>query len=118
MINEAKKKRVEDRKDDKKEKLQKSKQSGEVQMTISQFIRSMRVENENTKPCNQCEYKANSTDSLKVHVRSAHEKVAYTCNICETRFEAYEQLKTHKKSVHEKVRKMMRWTIGKSLPKN
>ena len=110
-IREAKKRKI----DEKYEKpVEKTKQPREVQMTISQFVRNMRVENETNKEynksvhesttqcCNQCEYKTKSKESLKEHKNSVHEKGTYPCDKCELRFESKEHLQEHNNSSHEK----------------
>ena len=52
----------------------------------------------------QCQYKATTQSSLKVHIESVHEKVNYPCNQCEYKATQQSSLKTHIGSVHEKVK--------------
>ena len=85
----------------------KTEKYGNENMPVAQFIRSMRLENENRKSseysCNHCDYKTKEKVRLKIHNETVHEKTGYSCNQCEYKTNEKGRLKIHKESVHEKI---------------
>ena len=53
--------------------------------------------------CDQCEYAATTSSSLKRHKESKHEGIRYPCDQCEYTATTAGNLKEHKKSKHEGI---------------
>ena len=51
--------------------------------------------------CDQCDYSASHSSTLKIHKKSQHEGVKYRCNQCDYIASQSSNLKVHKKSKHE-----------------
>jgi len=56
------------------------------------------------KPCDQCDYVATKTSSLKHHRRSKHEGIIFPCDQCEYQATTSSNLTKHKMSKHEGIR--------------
>ena len=57
-----------------------------------------------TYPCDQCEYTATSSSTLKKHKESQHEGIRYSCNLCDFMARQPHTLKLHISSKHEGIR--------------
>ena len=83
--------------------IEQAKKNGNI--PITQFIRTMRLENENRRSseysCSHCDYKTKEKSSLKTHNETVHEKIGYSCNQCEYKTKEKRHLKTHNEIVHE-----------------
>ena len=54
-----------------------------------------------SQSCELCNYKAALKSSLKIHMKSDHERVQYNCELCDYKAAQKGNLKRHVKSVHE-----------------
>lgn len=54
--------------------------------------------------CDQCDYSATKSTSVKYHKQAVHEGLRYDCDQCDAFFTRKESLKTHKLSLHEGIR--------------
>ena len=51
--------------------------------------------------CDQCDYKASCSGTLKFHISAKHDKAEYSCDLCDKKYSYIGRLKQHKRSVHE-----------------
>ena len=54
-------------------------------------------------PCNQCDYRATQAGHLRTHIRSKHEGIRYPCNQCDYEATRREYLRFHQKKKHENM---------------
>ena len=54
--------------------------------------------------CNQCDYTANQSYNLSIHIKSIHEGVKYPCDQCDFKASAKCNLARHVKSIHDGVK--------------
>ena len=91
---------------------QKNKENMKInEITIVDFIQRMRNEKRkndniekkesNSKSCDQCNFTATNTTTLKTHIESVHEQRIFKCNKCDYKAKNKPTLKTHMDSVHE-----------------
>ena len=54
--------------------------------------------------CDQCDYKASCSGTLKFHITAKHDKAEFNCDLCDKKYSYSSRLKQHKRSVHEGTR--------------